>query len=509
MADAELTIHLSRESEEPIYRQLIRHIRSQIESGTLPVGARLPASRDLATQLDISRISVVNAYAELRAGGYLSAHAGRGTFVAGAVETTVPLYGSSTGENGNGYARPVTKDSSAVPGMDRSLREMMRMARKPGVINFSTGKPPLEFFPVQHVRDALNMALERDGSRALDYEATEGYYPLRAAVRDYVSALGIQCSAEQVLITGGTQQALDLVVQSLLGEHELIATEDPTYVGIIDLARTRRTQIVAVPMDADGLRLDILENMLLDQPIRLLYVMPTFHNPTGIVMPLHRRRQLLALAQEYKVTVLEDGVYHELRYEGEALPPLKALDTCNTVIHASGFTKNLLPGLRIGYIIAQGAYYERLARVKATADISTPGLNQRAIHLLLERGILAHQLERNNRELRHRREVALAAAERHLPEGTHWTHPQGGLYLWIELPHDGPTAAELYISAVQTGVAYALGSVFYTNGGGAYQLRVNFGANTPHDIEEGFRRLGRAWQDVAQHYAEMEKSPLL
>jgi DNA-binding transcriptional MocR family regulator len=278
---------------------------------------------------------------------------------------------------------------------------------------------------------------------------------------------------------------------------------------MLDLARTRRVQIASIPMDEHGVRLDILENMLLDQQIRLIYVMPTFHNPTGLVMPLHRRRQLLQLAHEYKVPVLEDGVYHELRYEGDSIPPLKALDEHNNVIHASGFTKNLLPGLRIGYIIASSAHYERLARVKATADISTPGLNQRALHLLLQHGVLARQLERNNRELRRRRDIASEAAKQYLPSGTRWTQPEGGLYLWIELPHDGPTAAELYASAVQAGVAYAVGSVFYVNNGCSYHLRVNFGAHNAQDIEEGFRRLGRAWQDLAHHYAEMERAPML
>lgn len=502
MTTSELSIPMDRDSEEPIYRQLIRQIKSQIESGILAPGTRLPASRDLAVQLDISRISVVNAYAELRASGHLSAHPGRGTFVAGSADAVTPRK--------NGHYRSASPDGGQVaPLADRSLREMMRMARKPGVINFSHGAPPLEFFPVQHLRDALNYALDRDGSKALGYEAPEGYFPLRMAVRDYVSALGIRCSADNVLITGGTQQALDLVVQSLLREGDVIVTESPTYLGILDLARVRRAQILGVPLTPDGLQLDILENYLLENAVRLIYVMPTFHNPTGQVLPLHRRRQLLALAAEYKVPILEDGVYHELRYESDALPPLKALDDHGIVIHASGFTKNLLPGLRIGYIIADGAYHDRLARVKAVADVSSPGLNQRAIHLMLEHGVLARQLERNNRELRRRRDVAVAAAEQHLPRGTHWNVPQGGLYLWIQLPEEGPTAAELYIAAVQAGVAYAIGSVFYPSGEGSYAMRINFGAHKAQDIEEGFRRLGRAYHEVAEQCKELEKAPLL
>ncbi len=501
MLSTNMTIPVDRDSEEPIYRQLIRHIRVQVESGSLTAGSRLPASRDLARQLNISRISVVNAYAELRAEGYLSAHAGRGTFVAGDRDSAAAPAMSMP------QPAPPTNEPNSLP--DRSIREMMRLARKPGVINFSNGLPPSDFFPVAHLRDAINTILDRDGARALGYEVPEGYAPLRTSVRDYVSALGIRCSTDHVLITGGTQQAIDLIVQAVLSEGDLLVTESPTYLGMIDIARTRRVQLRGVCMDDDGIRLDSLENFIIDNHPKLIYVMPTFQNPTGRVMPLHRRRQLINLAQEYNIPILEDGVYHEFRYEGEGLPPLKALDDSGIVIHASGFTKNLLPGMRIGYVIADGPHYERILRVKQAADISTPGLNQRAIHLMLERGALAQQLERNNRELRRRRDVALNAAARHLPPGSRWNVPQGGLYLWIELPKSGPTAAELFISAIQMGVGYAIGNVFYTNGHGTYNMRVNFASQKPADIEEGFRRLGRAWRELACDYAEMEKAPLL
>ena len=329
-------------------------------------------------------------------------------------------------------------------------------------------------------------------------------------MRDYVSALGIRCNTDHILITGGTQQAIDLIVQAVLAEGDLLVTECPTYLGMIDIARTRRVQIRGICMDEDGIRLDMLENFIIDNHPKLIYVMPTFQNPTGAVMPLHRRRQLINLASEYNVPILEDGVYHEFRYEGESLPPLKALDETGIVIHASGFTKNLLPGMRIGYVIADGPHFERIVRVKQAADISTPGLNQRAIHLMLERGVLAQQLERNNRELRRRRDVALTSAARHLPPGSRWNVPQGGLYLWVELPQDRDRPPPNCTSRrFRWASAYAIGNMFYTNGSGSYHLRINFAAQKPADIEEGFRRLGRAWRELACDYAEMEKSPLL
>lgn len=493
----DLTIYIDRDNEEPIYRQLIRSIRMQIESGDLPAGTRLPASRTLAKEIDVSRISVVNAYAELRAEGYLSAHAGRGTFVAKDSSPAASTVATAP--------RPDINDN--LP--DYSLRDMMRLARRPGVINFSHGAPPPEFFPMHQLRDAVNTVLERDGSRALTYEVAEGYGPLRAAVRDYVSALGIQTRPDNVLITGGAQQALDLIVQSFVAEGETIVTSNPTYIGLIDIARTRRIQMHGICCDEHGIRTDSLEQYLMEHQPRLIFVQPSFLNPTGQVMPLHRRRQLLNIANDYDVSVVEDAVYHEFRFEGEALPPLKALDETGIVIHVSAYTKMLLPGMRIGYLIADSTHHERLVRVKHAADISTSGLNQRAIHLMLQRGVIAQQLERNNRELRRRRDTALAALERHMPEETNWFVPEGGLYLWVRLPKQGPTAPELFIAAVQNGVAFALGNVFYLNGGGSYHMRLNFGLQAPEQIEEGFRRLGQAWRNLACDYDDMEQSPLL
>lgn len=503
---SKLAISLDRDGEEPIYRQLIRHVRAQIESGSLPAGTRLPASRDLAQQLNISRISVVNAYAELRAEGFLSAHAGRGTFIAG---DNTGAGGQPAPNGSSNHQTNIAANIETPTTPDRSIREMMRMARKPGVISFAQGAPPQDFFPMTHLKDAINTVLDRDGAKALAYEVTEGNPALRASIRDYVSALGIRCHVDQILITGGTQQALDLVIQALLSEGDLFLTENPTYLGMIDIARTRRVQVHGIDIDGEGIRLDMLENYILDNRPKLIYVMPTFQNPSGVVMPLHRRRQLLNLANEYHITILEDGVYHELRYEGEALPPLKALDENGIVIHASAFTKMMLPGLRIGYLISDNTNYERLVRVKQAADVSSPSLNQRAMHLMLERGVLSQQLERNNRELKRRRDVALAAAAKYLPPGSRWNIPQGGLYLWVQLPKTGPTAAELYITSIQMGAAYAIGNVFYTDGCGSHRIRLNYAAQKPSEIEEGFKRIGRAWREVAVDYADMEKSPLL
>ena len=497
MSPVRLSIQLERDIEEPLYRQLIRHIRSHIESGDLPQGTRLPASRELARTMHISRISVVNAYAELRAEGYLSAHAGRGTFVA------------SPQQMQHVTATPSPEHHETATGQDHSLRELMRLSRRPDIINFSTGTPPEEFYPMGPLKRAIDVVLARDGASALGYEDTEGYAPLRFNIRDYLQTSGIRTHVDNVLITGGAQQAVDLIVQALVPEGQTILVASPTYLGIIDIAHTRRLHVVGVDTDEYGMCIDELEAALTTHRPSLIYVMPEFQNPTGRVMPLPRRRQLLQLAHQYRVPVLEDAVYREFRFEGEPILPLRALDEHDNVLHVGAFTKMLIPGMRIGYLVAGNRFFDRLVRVKASADISTSGFNQRVVHYLLQNGILTAQLQKNNITLCQRRDAAVQAAATHLPAGTHWQVPQGGLYLWVSLPRTGPTAAQLFTAAIQKNVGFAIGSVFYTNGCGQYSMRLNYGLHSAEVIDEGIARIGRAWRELASDYSDIETRHLL
>lgn len=472
-----IDLSVDKFAEEPLYRQLIRLIRERIVNGVWHPGERLPASRDLADVLGISRISVVNAYAELREMGLISGQAGKGTFV--------------TGSAGG------LSDPGALPSVAANPMAHVLQRHPPNVIAFSGGAPAEEFMPVALIRQAFNAVLERDGAAAVAYEETEGYYPLREAVVDYLRTTGVVCKPDEVLITNGCQQALDMAMQALMSEGDILITTNPTYLGILDLARVRRVQTIGIPLDDDGIRLDLLEQALSNQRARLIYIAPTFHNPTGTIMPIHRRRRLLSLAREYDIPILEDGVYHELSYGPTPPPPLRALDDSGLVLHASGFSKIVLPGTRIGYLIGQGQAWERILRVKRAADICTPGLNQRAMHYFIKTGALINHLERVRRLCRERRDVMLHALKKYMPDGTRWTVPQGGMYTWVELPHNGPTAAELYNNAIPFGVTFAMGTMFHTDSSGGYFMRMNFAAQAPDKIDEGIRRLRMAWHALS------------
>jgi 2-aminoadipate transaminase len=497
-----LPFEIEKDGQEPIYLQVKRHLARQIYNGLLPPGERLPPTRALADQLGVARISVVNAYEELKAEGLIEAQVGRGTFVAERFS-----------------ADDAPQAAGSLPGAEpaeATLRGLHRLAERPDVINFSQGTPADAFLPVDLIRQAIEHVLERDGAEAVAYESPEGYPPLREAIARSVARLGIRTHADEVLITGGCQQALDLAVQSLLNSGDVLLTSNPTYLGMLDIARARGVTPVGVPTDADGMLTDQLETFIIEYRPRLLYIAPTYHNPTGAVMLPHRRRCLLDVARRYRLPVLEDGVYEELDYAELPPPPLRALDDemgeegGGLVLYASGFSKVLLPGMRIGYLLVGGALRERLVRVKQAADICTPSLNQRAIHAVLGSGQLAGHMEKVRRACRERRDAMLEAAARYLPEGASWSEPSGGLYLWVELP-PGPTAPELYLHALRRGVAFAIGSIFHTDGSGSHRLRLNMVAHPPDVIAEGMRRLGLAWHELAaeHHPPATEATPHL
>lgn len=467
-------IQLDKNAPEPLYQQVIRAVREGIAQGALRPGDKLPPTRDLAEQLGIARQGVVNAYTELLSEGVLIAYAGRGTYIAG---------------------EAIRSDPSTLP----SLAANPAVASiKPEMIAFAGGSPAEEFLPVAALRRSIEAVLARDGAAAVAYEETEGYPPLRAAVASYLDSLGIPAKPSQVLITGGCQQALDLAIQSLLNAGDTLLTTNPTYTGILDICRIRRVNVIGVPCDAQGMKTDLLESYIEQHRPKLIYSAPTHHNPTGTVMPTHRRRMLLRIAADARIPILEDGVYHELNYNGDLPLPLKALDEYGVVIHANGFSKIVLPGTRIGYLIAEGEWWERALRVKQAADICTPGLNQRAMHHFLVSGVLAGHLDRVRSACRIRRDAAVAAARQHLPQGSNWNVPTGGVYLWVKLPQNGVTAAQLYAAALRQGVTFAMGAEFFTEATSEspYYMRLNFAAQPPERIEEGMARLGAAYRQL-------------
>ncbi len=479
-------LQLTRQTNRPLYLQVADQLRNQIETGELAPNTRLPASRVLAKKLEVNRITIVNAYAELEAEGLVTTRTGSGTYVALLDSSPLPT----------DAALPSARWSSPL-NPNQMVTEMMRLARQPGVISFAGGAPASEFIPVNEFRRALNDVLRRDGAEALQYEEAAGYFPLRETIAQILQKQNITVRGDDILITAGCQQAADIALRVLTrGADNMLVLEDPCYLGLLNLVTSRRITPLPVPMDQHGMQVNRLEQIILRHRPRLIYVTPTFHNPTGLTMPLKRRQALLNIAAHYGVPILEDTSYDGLLYEGEPLPTLKSLDTASIVFHAGGFSKTLVPGIRIGYLVAPPSLQERVVATKQTADILTSPLNQRALHTYLMSGHFTQHLETVRLAYKTRRDAMIEAAQKYFPPQASWHYPTGGIYLWVEMADHGPTATELYLSAINYNVAFSIGSVFSASGSFNHAMRLNFATHPCPEIEEGIRRLGKAWKEL-------------
>ncbi len=382
-----------------------------------------------------------------------------------------------------------------------AIRELLKLTQEPGLISFAGGLPAPEVFPVDEFRDACDVVLSEVGSQALQYSTTEGYLPLREMIARHSSRYGIEVEIENIQITSGSQQALDLLGKILINPGDRILVEAPTYLGALQAWNTYGPEYVTVPSDEYGMKTDALENALRSGP-KFIYVLPNFQNPMGVTLPLERRHQLVELADRYGVPIVEDDPYGQLRYEGEHLPPVLVLDIqyqekCNNphpgnVIYLSTFSKTLAPGIRLAWIVAPKSVISKIVLTKQGADLHTSTFNQLVAHQVAHSGFLDQHIRLIRQTYGERRDVMLAAMEEHFPKEVTWTKPEGGMFLWVTLPK-GLNAKELFKEAVKLKVAYVPGESFFPNGGGENTLRMNFSNATPEQIETGIERLGQVF----------------
>jgi len=381
-----------------------------------------------------------------------------------------------------------------------TIRELLKLTEQPDLISFAGGLPAPELFPIAEVHGAAGRVLEEHGGLALQYGPTEGYRPLRELLVRHMTRYGIEVGIDNVLVTAGSQQALDLVGKLFINPGDHVLTEEPTYLGALQAFRTYQAEFLTVPVDHEGLRVDRLEAALRHGP-KLLYVLPNFQNPAGTTLSLERRKAVVELACRYGVPILEDDPYGQLRYEGAHLPPLLKLDAelhgCSQgerafgggVIYLGTLSKTFAPGFRLGWVVAPAEVIRRLVQLKQGSDLHTSTFGQMIAYEVARGGFLDRHVRRIRKVYGERRDAMLAAARRHFPEGVRWTEPQGGLFLWVTLP-EGMDAAEVLKHALEQRVAFVPGASFHPLGGGAGTMRMNFSFSPPERIEEGMRRLG-------------------
>ena len=478
-----MRIPLDRHDSTPLYQQIERYLRHLILAGTLAPATRLPAARQLADALTVSRITVENAYATLEADGLVERRSGSGTYVLAPDTFHQPAPGGDW---------PLWQHTlHAALETEQPFAEREARGTHPNPIAF-TGFGDPRRFPLRDFAAALKAVLRRDGVAALGLEEGRGYGPLRTTIAHILANQGVQTQPDAVLVTAGSQQALALVTQLLLKPGDSVLVENPTYDGALDLFRAHGLRLVGCPCDAMGMQVELLEPLLQRQHPRLIYTIPNFQNPTGVCLSLARRRQLLALAERYNVPILEDDFVGDLRYEGRAQPALKALDPGGRVIYVGTFSKLLMPGLRVGFVVADGPISALLLERKRVSDLATATLVQRALEQYVTVGRYHAYLRRSCQVYRRRRDALIAAVEQHMPPGTHVVAPQGGIFAWLRLP-DGASSLQLLPLAAEEGVAYAPGPRFCVEpSAGEPHLRLNFATLTPAEIDEGVRRLARA-----------------
>ena len=396
-----------------------------------------------------------------------------------------------------------------------AIRELLKITQRPGMISFAGGLPAPDVFPIQRFEEACHKVLSTQAAAALQYGTTEGYEPLRELIANNMARYGIKAKAENVLITSGSQQALDLIGKLFINRGDRVLVEAPTYLGAMQAFNVYGAEYVSVPIDEDGLRTDLLEKPLRFGP-KFMYVLPNFQNPAGTTLSEGRRHELVLLADKYGIPIVEDDPYGQLRYEGEHLPPLVVIDRENlrrdngysigNVIYLSTFSKTLAPGLRLGWIVAPPEIISKLAQLKQGADLHTSTFTQFVAYEVARDGFLDQHVKLIRKIYSQRRDVMLQALQEFFPPEVTWTHPKGGLFLWVTLPA-GVDIQAIFKSAVEQNVAFVPGDSFYANdlrgnngSEGSRHMRLNFSNATPEQIREGIGRLATA---VKRHMPAM------
>ena len=468
---------------DPVYRQLADHLAELISAGRLPAGERVPPTRELASALALSRNTVTRAYQWLIDAGFLGAHVGRGTFVQRAAR-------SERIQHATDAARP----AFAWPALFATRQRALRMPRPfrpaaPGSMRFDfrPGQVDGAALPIADLQSAWQRAVGKLREHANDFDPL-GFAPLRTAIARQLSGRGIAGRPEEVLVTSGAQQAFDLVARVLIEPGDTVAVEDPGYFLAAMAFRACGAQLIGIPVDDNGLRVDELARALRTRRVKLAYVTPSVHLPTGVALSSERRNELLELSDRVQMPIVEDDYDCETRLVPNSALALKTLDSGDRVIYVGTFSKALFPGLRLGYVVGAPPLLAALSRSRAATSQQPSLVDQMAVAELLA----SDALERHVRRVRKRNAERLAAMIETLraamPAGTRFREPCGGSSVWVELPSATDTDA-LAVAAQQRGIAYARGELFRIDGEGAPALLLSFSGLAPDAIRSGVTEL--------------------
>lgn len=386
--------------------------------------------------------------------------------------------------------------SNAVPkGSTDTVGEILKVAASPEIISFAGGLPAPELFPVKGLKEATDEVYTKSPQSALQYSNSAGFPKLREILAKRMANRGVEATKDNVAITTGSQQSIDLITRMFVDRGDTVIVEKPTYLCALDVFRSYGAHIVGVDMDDEGMKMDELEKVLQDNPnAKMIYTIPTFQNPTGRTMPASRRAKMVELAKKYDVVIVEDDPYGQLRFAGEAVPAVKSFDTDGRVFYLSTFSKTLTPGLRTGWVVGDPEFIKNFVIMKQSADLHSNNVAQQAIADFLEDDSIDDHIQEIRKVYKKREGIMMDGIKKYFPKGVKYSHPEGGLFIWVEVPGDVNTQ-DLFDQCIKNNVAFVPGEPFYPDEVIPGTFRLNYSNMSEDKIEEGMQRLGKALQE--------------
>ncbi|NLW92686.1 MAG: PLP-dependent aminotransferase family protein [Syntrophomonadaceae bacterium] len=487
-----MNIVLDRSGRTPLYLQIRNALREMIINGMLAPGYRLPPERKLAATLEVNRSTVVKAYEELAADGLIESFVGRGTIVAG-----TPGAGTANAcvEPPLRWTHLFNRESARTS--DPLISNLLNHLGQDDMINLAAGAPAPELYPTGDIAQISADIMAASGHQMLEYSSPQGLLSLRTCLAEYMHQRGISSGPDDIIVTSGSQQGLELAARIMLEPGDNVLVEEPSYPGALQVFRAAGARLVGVPRDRSGLRLEVLEQAMLRYRPKLFYTMPTYQNPAGTNMDEAQRRSLLEIAYRCHVPIIEDDAYSEISFDEPPVPPLAALDRFGLVLYLSTFSKMLFPGMRIGWAAGPGEVIRQMVLARQLDDIHSVTLAQEIVTVYCQRGLLQGHLVTIRQEYNKRREAMLEALRQFAPPGMLWDNPPGGFYVWCRLPA-GVTGERLLSVCRSIRVGFVPGSAFHADAGGSDHIRLSFSRCEENEIRIGIERICRAVRQISK-----------
>ncbi|RNB85459.1 PLP-dependent aminotransferase family protein [Brevibacillus fluminis] len=471
----------NRAHPAPLYKQITDFIREKITNGEWPLGSKIPPERKLAQAFGVNRSTIVTAFAELTAEGLIEGSSGSGTRV---VNDTWAIMAAHSAPDWDAY----TRAGVYRPNLP-TVQDINQSENSPTIIRLGSAGPAPELFPTDMLQTILQKLPTK--MKSLDYEDPKGLLFLREQVSEYAKKRGIDASPSSILIVSGALQALQLISIGLLKRGSVVLTENPSYVQSLSVFQSAGMKMIGLPLDKDGLGTNTIPQNKREQKATILYTIPCFHNPTGILMSEERRKQLLTICEREQLPIVEDDVYRDLWLDHVPPAPLKAKDKNGLVLYLGSMSKTLGPGLRIGWLIGPDPVINRLADLKMQLDYGSSSLSQWTVAECLQSGLYEQHLQVTRETLRKRRDAALHALEKYMTGIASWTSPTGGFFIWLRL-HRPVSMRALFEKALQQEVLLYPGNIYDRSD--HQHLRISYGYASPRELEEGISRLSKIIQ---------------